>query len=340
MTKRIFRVTKNENYTVIHNGFLKNRALSWGAKGLFTHILSLPDHWNIRLEELCSHSKNGISATRGFYKELVEAGYIYKTTGKDAEGKFYHEYTIYEEPNLNPKFSEELATPPAKTVTRFPSDGKPPAENLNVVNTKEESTESYVDIEPQAISENSESLIPKPSLEDFLSQTEKIFQTYYDKHLGGKRFLNNDIWSMQNLFYTSNGDIELISDRLLRGWRDDNYFGIRAQNIPPTPKKFLEHINRLAGDSKPIPQEEKLPFQYQSTKKNSTAEKKENPNTPPSPQKIEYIQEFRKDWLIRKYHLTEQFFNSNDLVNGFLSELRKELKGIHLTDSEYKEIYG
>ena len=41
------RQERERNYTVMDNTFLKDKRLSWKAKGLFAYILSLPSNWKI-----------------------------------------------------------------------------------------------------------------------------------------------------------------------------------------------------------------------------------------------------------------------------------------------------
>ena len=40
-----FRVNKDKNYTTINNTGLKDKRLSWKAKGILAYILTLPDDW-------------------------------------------------------------------------------------------------------------------------------------------------------------------------------------------------------------------------------------------------------------------------------------------------------
>ena len=42
----VFRVEKNQNYTVMANYHLKDASLSLKAKGLLSLMLSLPDDWD------------------------------------------------------------------------------------------------------------------------------------------------------------------------------------------------------------------------------------------------------------------------------------------------------
>ncbi len=45
----VFRVEKNNGYTVISNHHLRNKELSLKAKGLLSQMLSLPEDWDYTL---------------------------------------------------------------------------------------------------------------------------------------------------------------------------------------------------------------------------------------------------------------------------------------------------
>ena len=93
-----YRVHKEGNYSVICNGFLKRKDLSWKAKGVLAYLLHLPDDWELHFDELKQHATDGKSSLRTGINELREEGYIVYNKYKDKEGKFVHEYDIYEYP--------------------------------------------------------------------------------------------------------------------------------------------------------------------------------------------------------------------------------------------------
>ena len=70
------RVEKTDNFSVIHNGFLRRKDLSWKAKGILTYILHLPSDWNINLNEIIRHATDGEKSFRSGWKELKDAGYV------------------------------------------------------------------------------------------------------------------------------------------------------------------------------------------------------------------------------------------------------------------------
>ena len=60
----VFRVEKNKNYTVMANYHLRDKELSFKAKGLLSYMLSLPEDWDYSLNGLASVSKEGIKAIK------------------------------------------------------------------------------------------------------------------------------------------------------------------------------------------------------------------------------------------------------------------------------------
>lgn len=99
----VFRINKNSNYTVMSNFHLRDKNLSFKAKGMLSFMLSLPEDWDYSLSGLCSVSKEGIRAIRSIIQELEENKYLEIKKFKDEKGLFEYEYSIYEYPYvLNP----------------------------------------------------------------------------------------------------------------------------------------------------------------------------------------------------------------------------------------------
>ncbi|MDR5045964.1 DnaD domain protein [Bacillus thuringiensis] len=121
----IFRVKKDNNYSVINNTGLKDKRLSWKAKGILAYILTLPDDWVFYREELSQHAKDGINSLRAGMQELKEYGYIRRFPVRDEKNKIVRwETIIYEIPVDD--------YPPVEN----PPAGKPVAGNLPVENQK------------------------------------------------------------------------------------------------------------------------------------------------------------------------------------------------------------
>ncbi|HFK1531720.1 DNA-binding protein [Bacillus thuringiensis] len=138
----IFRVKKDNNYSVINNTGLKDKRLSWKAKGILAYILTLPDDWVFYREELSQHAKDGINSLRAGMQELKEYGYIRRFPVRDEKNKIVRwETIIYEIPVDD---YPPVENPPAGK----PVAGNLPVENHKLLNTNIQSTkELHTDIQ-------------------------------------------------------------------------------------------------------------------------------------------------------------------------------------------------
>ena len=92
----IFRIYKNKNFTVMSNKHLKDKKLSYRAKGLLSFMLSLPDNWDYSINGLVKVSKEGTKAIKTILKELQEVGYLEIIRKRGPKGQYEYEYQIYE----------------------------------------------------------------------------------------------------------------------------------------------------------------------------------------------------------------------------------------------------
>ena len=115
----VFRVQKTQNYTIMSNYHLNDKALSLKAKGLLSLMLSLPDSWDYTTRGLASICKEGVDGIRATVRELENAGYIIRRRVRDQSGQVRSmEYTVFEQPR------------------------KPEPENPTQLNTKETNNEN------------------------------------------------------------------------------------------------------------------------------------------------------------------------------------------------------
>lgn len=128
----VFRVHKNENYTVLSNYHFKEKEMSLKAKGLLSLMLSLPDSWDYSAAGLVTLSKDGKDSVNAALKELEKFGYLIRTQAVNANGTFGgYNYEIYEQPNQTKKPTAE------KPKTKKPSTEKPATENPQQLSNKE-----------------------------------------------------------------------------------------------------------------------------------------------------------------------------------------------------------
>ena len=72
----VVRVVKTRGYTVMSNHHLRDKGLSFKAKGLMSVMLSLPEEWDYTVRGLASISMEGMDAVRSGIAELERAGYV------------------------------------------------------------------------------------------------------------------------------------------------------------------------------------------------------------------------------------------------------------------------
>ena len=123
----VFRVEKNQNYTVMSNHHLRNADLSLKSKGLLSQMLSLPEEWDYTLKGLSQINREGIDAIREAVRELERAGYVTRTRVRNEKGQLgAADYVIHEFPV------------PPKPILENPTLDKPVSENPTLENPAQE----------------------------------------------------------------------------------------------------------------------------------------------------------------------------------------------------------
>lgn len=123
----VFRVEKNQNYTVMSNHHLRNTGLSLKSKGLLSQMLSLPEEWDYTLKGLSKINREGIDAIREAIRELERAGYVTRTRVRNEKGQLgAADYVIHEFPV------------PPDPVLENPTLDKPVSENPTLDNPMQE----------------------------------------------------------------------------------------------------------------------------------------------------------------------------------------------------------
>ena len=96
----VFKIEKNKDYTIMSNYHLRDKNLSYKAKGLLSFMLSLPEDRDYSLNGLVSLSKEGIKAVRNILQELKDLGYLVIEKKQNEIGQFEYNYLIYEIPHI------------------------------------------------------------------------------------------------------------------------------------------------------------------------------------------------------------------------------------------------
>ena len=97
MSTTIIRATHRDRAFTIDQRTIEDESLSWAALGLLSYLLSRPDGWALRVEELCECGDLGRDGIYRLLNELREADYMTYEQERDEYGRIRRgTYTIYE----------------------------------------------------------------------------------------------------------------------------------------------------------------------------------------------------------------------------------------------------
>jgi len=80
---------------------VEDTRLSFKAVGILTYLLSKPDNWKVREEDLAQRHTDGTTAVRSGLKELKDLGYLVSVPLRDTDGRVIEwETHVYEVPQI------------------------------------------------------------------------------------------------------------------------------------------------------------------------------------------------------------------------------------------------
>lgn len=86
------------NWTVIQNNVLRDRRLSFKARGLLIYLLSMPDNWAVSADRIAQTGPDKRDAIRAALKELETAGYVARERHADRRGRWTTRTYVYDQP--------------------------------------------------------------------------------------------------------------------------------------------------------------------------------------------------------------------------------------------------
>ena len=100
--------SNKDRWTTVDNMWVKDITLSAKAKGILLYILSLPDDWDLHVNELVTHFTDGEKGIRSGMKELTDKGYLFCIPRKNETGKFLgNDYVVMEDPHAEKGHAEK-----------------------------------------------------------------------------------------------------------------------------------------------------------------------------------------------------------------------------------------
>jgi hypothetical protein len=109
---------KERGFVIIDNALAQDSALSFGARGLGTYLLSLPTGARVDIRTLAARNPEGRAAIAGYMRELEEACYLVRTSQQGADGRFGTTSTMHEERQDPGALPESLPKPWSKAKER------------------------------------------------------------------------------------------------------------------------------------------------------------------------------------------------------------------------------
>ena len=98
--KTIHRTTRLNDFTILPNRLLKDKRLSFKARGILTMMLAMPDDWQTYATWIEDQGTEGREALQGAFKELEYYGYLsrQKVLHPDTKKFKCHQWSWFDEP--------------------------------------------------------------------------------------------------------------------------------------------------------------------------------------------------------------------------------------------------
>jgi len=118
----IIRSKRRDRFVVIGNETIRDRRLSYKARGILAYLLSLPDNWSISSQYLATVAPDGRDGVRTGLQELEQYGYLVRERIQNQEtGRWGWYQVIYDRPcGKDVDNPDELST----TENGLSDDGK------------------------------------------------------------------------------------------------------------------------------------------------------------------------------------------------------------------------
>ena len=239
----VFKIEKNQNYTVMSNHHLSDRNLSYKAKGLLSFMLSLPDDWDYSLAGLCSISKESRDGIRSILKELQEHHYVEIEKVRGYKGYFEYNYLIYEVPHFISLGNEQSNPDMEKPHLDYPN-----VETTTQINTKKQiDKDDKTKISSFFVPEEHNKLTLELIERGYINEDDiQIF--YYDKLFN--QLLEEDN-SYQDLIQIIHYIVPRIVKRKFKDENDnliENKYGYFKNAIESNIRKLNTNIEKLWGE--------------------------------------------------------------------------------------------
>ena len=140
----IIRVRKDARYFTASNEPFLDKRLSWETRGLMGYLLTKPDNWEIRMEDLHKQGPAKLHKLRRMLAEAKLYGYMNRIRLTNQDGTFDWITEVFESPAQNPHPSTNIrkSTTGQSRVGLSTSGSSMSGKPADIISTEESSTES------------------------------------------------------------------------------------------------------------------------------------------------------------------------------------------------------
>lgn len=138
------------NTVVVPNATAQDSSLSWAARGLLLHMLSMPENWQFHEHDLVNRSPMGRDHLRSIVRELEAAGYLRRTRRRDGNGRTLGtHWDVWPRPwtgnpsTGNPSMERTQSESGTSPLTEKPSTAAPLTEKPSPGNPSPENPPTY-----------------------------------------------------------------------------------------------------------------------------------------------------------------------------------------------------
>ena len=80
---------RDDKFVRVSNDFIRDKRISFKAKGLFCYMFSMDNDWNFTMKSIATQQGDGLASITSAMNELKEFGYIVYTKHFDGTGTYY-----------------------------------------------------------------------------------------------------------------------------------------------------------------------------------------------------------------------------------------------------------
>ena len=117
----IIRVRKDARYFTASNEPFQDKRMSWEARGLMGYLLTKPDNWTVRIDDLVKQGPAKLTKLRRMLSEARLYGYMNRIRISRPDGTFDWITEVFESPSQNPNPSTSVRF----STSGLPTSGKP-----------------------------------------------------------------------------------------------------------------------------------------------------------------------------------------------------------------------